>query len=198
MIVKRAFDFTGALVVVLLFFWIILICIVTASIDTTSFGLFIQKRIGQHGKPFQIFKIKTLNDKTKTSTRFGNFLRNSKLDELPQLFNILNGTMSFVGPRPDVSGYADTLIGADKIILNVRPGVTGVASLKYQKEEQLLTPQPDPLHYNDTVIWPDKVRINKWYVQNHTFLLDLKILFYTTIPRSFDAENFMRSNTISK
>jgi lipopolysaccharide/colanic/teichoic acid biosynthesis glycosyltransferase len=198
MIVKRAFDFTGALVVLFLFFWIILICIIIASIDTKSFGLFIQKRIGQHGKPFRIFKIKTLNDKTRASTRFGHFLRNSKLDELPQLFNILNGTMSVVGPRPDVSGYANTLIGADKIILNVRPGVTGIASLKYRKEEQLLTQQPNPLHYNDTVIWPDKVQINRWYVQNHTFLLDLKILFYTTIPHSFDAENFMRSNTISK
>jgi lipopolysaccharide/colanic/teichoic acid biosynthesis glycosyltransferase len=198
LIFKRLFDFFSALSGLLVFGVVIVVSVILATIDTKSFGLFIQKRIGQHGKPLQIFKIKTLNDKTRASSRFGNFLRNSKLDELPQLFNILNGTMSFVGPRPDVSGYADTLIGADKIILNVRPGVTGIASLKYRKEEQLLTQQPNPLYYNDTVIWPAKVRINKWYVQNHTFLLDLKILFYTMIPSSFDAANLMRSNTISK
>lgn len=106
--------------------------------------------------------------------------------------------MSFVGPRPDILGYADALTGADKVVLNVRPGVTGIASIKYRNEEQLLSQQPHPLHYNDTVIWPDKVSINKWYVKNQTFMLDVKILFYTIIPSSFNPENFMKTNTISK
>jgi lipopolysaccharide/colanic/teichoic acid biosynthesis glycosyltransferase len=198
LIFKRLFDFFSALSGLLVFGVVILVCVILATIDTKSFGLFIQKRIGQHGKPFAIFKIKTLNDKTKTSSCFGNFLRSSKLDELPQLFNILNGTMSFVGPRPDISGYADALTGDDKEVLNVRPGVTGIASIKYRNEEQLLSQQPNPLHYNDNVIWPDKVSINKWYVQNQSFLLDLKILFYTIIPSSFNPENFMKTNTISK
>jgi lipopolysaccharide/colanic/teichoic acid biosynthesis glycosyltransferase len=198
LIFKRLFDFFSALSGLLVFGVVIVVSVILATIDTKSFGLFIQKRIGQHGKPFAIFKIKTLSDKTKISTPFGNFLRCSKLDELPQLFNILNGTMSFVGPRPDISGYADALTGADKVVLNVRPGVTGIASIKYRNEEQLLSQQPHPLHYNDTVIWPDKVSINKWYVKNQTFMLDVKILFYTIIPSSFDAENFMKTNTISK
>ena len=175
-----------------------MLTIILASIDTKSFGLFTQKRIGQYGKTFTIFKIKTLSDTTKSSTSIGRFLRSTKLDELPQFFNILNGTMSFVGPRPDISGYADQLKNQDRIILNVKPGVTGLASLKYRNEEQILAQQINPLHYNDTIIWPDKVRINKWYVKNQTFLIDLKILFYTIIPSSFDVEQFMHANTIKK
>ncbi len=155
-------------------------------------------RIGQHGKFFTIYKIKTLNDQTQLSTSFGNFLRKYKLDELTQLVNIINGTMSFVGPRPDISGYADKLTGDDRLVLQVRPGVTGVASLKYRNEEQILQLQPNPLDYNDTIIWPDKVRINKWYVQNQSFLLDVKILFFTFVPLAFDTELFMRQNLINK
>lgn len=198
MIFKRFFDVSLAIIALLLFGLIILLTLILASIDTQAFGLFTQKRIGQYGKKFTIFKIKTLSDKTKSSTNIGRFLRVTKLDELPQLLNILNGTMSFVGPRPDVAGYADTLTGEYRIILEAKPGITGIASLKYRNEEQLLSKQPNPLQYNDTTIWPDKVRINKWYVKNRTFLLDLKILYYTFIPIHFDAENFMESNTISK
>lgn len=193
MILKRSFDFIFAVLAVLIFGIVIFICILIATLDTKSFGLFFQTRIGQFGKPFKIFKIKTLNDKSKTSSRLGNFLRKSKLDELPQLFNILNGTMSFVGPRPDISGYADKLIGEDCLVLKVRPGVTGLASLKYRNEEQTLKQQSNPQHYNDTIIWPDKVRINKWYVQNQSFLLDLKILCYTLFPTSFNPENFIKN-----
>ncbi|WP_338409720.1 sugar transferase [uncultured Flavobacterium sp.] len=181
MILKRAFDFTGALVVVFLFFWIILICIVTASIDTKSFGLFIQKRIGQHGKTFQIFKIKTLNDKTKTSSRFGKFLRKSKIDELPQLWNILKGDMSFVGPRPDIPGYYDALEGEARKILELKPGITSEASIKYRNEESLLAQQDLPLAYNDRVIFPDKVRMNLDYYYHRSFLGDLKIIFKTIV-----------------
>ena len=195
---KRLFDLSLAILLLLFLGLIILLTIILASIDTKSFGLFTQKRIGQYGKSFTIFKIKTLSDTTKSSTSIGRFLRSTKLDELPQLFNILNGAMSFVGPRPDISGYADQLKNQDRIILNVKPGITGLASLKYRTEEQILAQQSNPLHYNDTIIWPDKVRINKWYVKNQTFLIDLKILFYTIIPSSFDVEQFMHANTIKK
>ncbi len=171
---------------------ILLICILIASIDTKSFGLFIQSRIGQHGIPFNIFKVKTLSDSSKVITPFGRFLRSSKLDELPQLLNVLVGTMSFVGPRPDIAGYADKLVGDDKIVLLVKPGITGLASLKYRNEEELLSRLPDPLLYNDTIIWPDKVRINKWYVMNRNLLLDLKILYCTLLPIKIDVDCFIK------
>ncbi|HBK83903.1 MAG TPA: sugar transferase, partial [Flavobacterium sp.] len=104
---KRSFDVILALIAILLLGLLMVIVFIVASIDTKSFGLFIQKRIGQYGKPFNIFKIKTMNDATKKISFYGNFLRKSKLDELPQLFNILTGQMSFVGPRPDIAGYYD-------------------------------------------------------------------------------------------
>lgn len=182
---KRLFDFFFALLSLLIVGPLIFISFVFASWDTQSLGLFFQQRIGKNGKSFTIYKIKTLRDTTKTTSRFGIFLRKTKLDELPQLFNILNGTMSFVGPRPDIAGYADVLQGADRVVLKVRPGITGIASLKYRNEEALLKQQANPLLYNDTVIWPDKVQINAWYVENQSFLLDLKILFYTFLGCTF-------------
>ncbi|CAM3965283.1 Sugar transferase [Flavobacterium antarcticum] len=99
--------------------------------------------------------------------------------------------MTFVGPRPDIPGYADELKGADRIILSVRPGLTGLASLKYRNEEYLLAKQSNPLAYNDSVIWPDKIRINKWYVQHRTWWMDVQILFYTVVPVGLDVERFM-------
>ena len=196
--IKRLFDLIFSFSGLIVFGIPILISIIVATFDTRSFGIFAQKRIGQYGKPFRIYKIKTLNDITKSSTRIGHFFRTSKLDELPQLLNILLGSMSFVGPRPDVPGYADNLTGPDNIILEVRPGITSPSSLKYRNEEQLLNAQPFPLQYNDTVIWPDKVRINKWYVENQTFLLDLKILWYTLLPNAFDLETFIAKNSLQK
>lgn len=195
MILKRIFDFILAFFAILIFGTIIIICIGLASFDTKSFGLFIQERIGQYGKPFKIFKIRTICDSSKTTSAFGQFLRNTKLDELPQLFNILNGTMSFVGPRPDVAGYADKLVDDDKTILQVRPGITGLASLKYKNEEEILALQQNPLYYNDTVIWPDKVRINKCYVENRNFVMDIEILFFTIFPNQFNCDEFIKSNT---
>ena len=189
--IKRLFDFVFSLLGLLFLGGILLICILIASIDTKSFGLFIQSRIGQHGIPFKIFKIKTFSDSSKTTTPFGRFLRASKLDELPQLLNVLMGSMSFVGPRPDVSGYADVLKAEDRIILSVKPGITGLASLKYRNEEEILIQQEFPQIYNDEVIWPDKVRINKWYVCNHTLWMDLRILLFTISPAKFTLEYFM-------
>lgn len=153
--------------------------------------LFKQTRIGKNGVPFTIYKLRTIPEGATVPNAWGAFLRSSKLDELPQLLNVLKGEMTLVGPRPDVPGYADLLQGDDRIILTLKPGITGLASLKYRNEEQLLTQQPNPKQYNDEVIWPDKVRINKWYASNRTFLIDLQIIFYTLIPIPFDVDAFM-------
>jgi lipopolysaccharide/colanic/teichoic acid biosynthesis glycosyltransferase len=112
-------------------------------------------------------------------TPLGKFLRKYNFDELPQLFNVLIGDMSFVGPRPDVKGYADKLIGDDRIILSVKPGITGPATLKFKNEDRLLSQQKDPKKYNDTVIWKEKVKINKLYVENWSLLGDLNYIVKT-------------------
>jgi lipopolysaccharide/colanic/teichoic acid biosynthesis glycosyltransferase len=116
-------------------------------------------------------------------TSYGKILRKMKLDELPQLVNVLVGDMSFVGPRPDVPGFADRLTGPDRIILSVRPGITGPATLKYRNEEELLAAQPDPEMYNREVIFPDKVRINREYVEHYSFLADMKYILLTLFGR---------------
>ena len=114
-------------------------------------------------------------------TPLGAKLRRYKLDELPQLWNVLKGDMSFVGPRPDVPGYMDRLEGEDRELLQLRPGITGPATLKYRDEEQLLAAQDDPQVYNDTVIWPDKVAINRTYLQNWSLMNDLRLIKKTVL-----------------
>ena len=189
-IIKRLFDIVFSILAILLFGWVIVLLIVIATIDTKLFGLFRQKRIGLNGEDFYIFKIRTMKINYKISTTIttvndprltplGKILRKYKLDELPQLINVLLGKMSFVGPRPDVRGFADNLAGEDKIILSVKPGITGPASLYFRKEEELLTLQEDPCKYNRNIIWPKKVVINKEYVKNYTFKKDLQILYKT-------------------
>ena len=170
---------------------ILLLVLAITAIDTQSNGFFTQVRIGQYGKSFLIYKLRTLHVKTNKTSFWGRMLRKTKLDEIPQILNLLKGEMTFVGPRPDVAGYADNLDEANQIILKLKPGITGLASLKYRNEEHILAQQPNPQHYNDEVIWPDKVRINKWYAQNRTLIMDLQILFYTLFPVSFDVEAFM-------
>lgn len=157
--------------------------------------LFKQIRIGYKGIPFTIYKFRTLDKNGIQPTFFGKILRKTKLDELPQLYNLLKGDMVLVGPRPDVPGYVDSLLGEDRIILSVKPGITGLASLKYRNEEHLLASQPNPQQYNDQIIWPDKVRINKWYIQNRTFFLDIKIVCYTFLALPLNAEEFMNQNS---
>ena len=115
-------------------------------------------------------------------TNFGRFIRKFKLDELPQLINIVLGEMSFVGPRPDVEGYADKLTGEDRIILSVKPGITGPATLVFRNEESVLARQKDPIDYNNNVIWPEKIKINREYIENWTFKKDLLIIFKTIFP----------------
>ena len=178
--------------VILLFGLVFLLLVLgITAIDTQSNGFFTQERIGQRGKSFLIYKLRTLHSKTNKTSFWGRMLRKTKLDELPQLLNILKGQMTFVGPRPDVLGYADELVGADRILLTLKPGVTGLASIKYRNEEQILSQQTNPQKYNDEVIWPDKVRINKWYAQNRTLIMDLQIIFYTLFPASFDVDRFI-------
>lgn len=177
--VKRIFDFFFAFLGLILMSWILLICIIIASIDTKSFGLFVQERIGQYGKPFKIFKIKSMNDTSKKISSLGRFLRKSKLDELPQLLNILLGQMSFVGPRPDISGYYDLLEGENRKILELKPGLTSEASIKYANEEELLNQYENPLEYNDTVIFPDKVKMNLEYYYKQSILVDLQTIVKT-------------------
>ena len=188
--IKRSFDLVFSLLGLIFFSWLIILAFVIASIETKSNGFFIQKRVGKDGKIFNVIKIKTmkpikgLNSTVTTGkdlriTKSGKFFRKTKIDELPQLINVLLGQMSFVGPRPDVPGYADKLVGEDRIILSVRPGITGPATIKYRNEEELLARVEDPEKYNKEVIYPDKVRINKEYVQNYSFWKDIVYIIKT-------------------
>ena len=178
---KSIFDKTFALILLILLAGLIVLLIILASIDTKQFGIFTQKRVGYQGKIFKIYKIRSMRfqNNVPVISSIGQFIRNYKLDEFPQLFNILKGDMSFVGPRPDIEGYADQLSGEDRVILTVKPGLTGPAQLKYKNEEDILAKQSNPLAYNDEVIWPDKVEINKQYVQNQSFRLDLYYIYKT-------------------
>ncbi|WP_456382035.1 sugar transferase [Hydrogenimonas sp.] len=187
---KRTFDVTLALVGLSLSWPVILIAWAVASFETRSNGFFLQERIGREGRPFRLVKIRTMRpvegvETTVTTakdmriTRSGRFFRKTKIDELPQLWNVLVGEMSFVGPRPDVPGFADRLEGEDRVVLSVRPGITGPATLKYRNEEEILAAREDPERYNREVIWPDKVRINREYLRNWSFRNDLKILLDT-------------------
>lgn len=189
---KRLFDIVLSLFGICLTWWIMVLAWIIASFDTRSNGLFMQKRIGEEGKPFLVFKIKTMKsiegvDTTVTTSddsrisKSGAFFRKMKIDELPQLFNVLLGTMSFVGPRPDVSGFADKLEGDDRVILTIRPGITGPASLKYKDEEELLSQQKDPEQYNRDVIWPDKVEINKSYIKEWSLKKDIMYIVKTVL-----------------
>ena len=178
---KRIFDIVFSLLGLLIFGWILLILWFLATIDTKSNGFFFQERIGQFGKIFKIVKLKTIHPKTEIISQLGSFLRKSKLDELPQFWNVILGDMSFVGPRPDLAGYYDVLEGENRKILELKPGLTSLASIKYANEEEILGLQDNPLVYNDTVIFPDKVRMNLDYCYNHSFLGDVKIILKTVL-----------------
>ncbi len=187
---KRTFDIVVALFAIALSWWVILLAWIVATVETRSHGLFRQKRIGREGKPFTLYKIKTMRaldgvDTTVTTshdkriTKSGAFFRKFKIDELPQLFNVLFGSMSFVGPRPDVPGFADKLEGEDRYILSLRPGITGPASLKYKEEEKLLAEQENSENYNREVIWPDKVKINLDYLKSWSLKKDIIYIIRT-------------------
>ena len=191
MILKNIFDYILALILLIFLVGLIVLLVIVSSLDTNQFGVFVQNRIGREGKTFKMYKIRSMKGFSQSSittdehqiTKFGKFLRDYKLDELPQLFNILKGEMSFVGPRPDVAGYADKLIGEDRIMLKVKPGITGPAQLKYRKEDELLSEVDDPIKYNDEILWPDKVKINVEYVKNWSFKQDLIYMFQTIFKK---------------
>lgn len=182
-IVKRVFDVICSLLGLVLFIVPILFFAILSSVKFKTSGFFLQKRIGQYGKPFIIYKLRTLPTKeSKNSNKFGVFLRTSKIDELPQLFNVLMSDMSIVGPRPDIPGYADKLKGEDRMILTVKPGITGPASIYFRNEEAILKAQNCPKTYNDSIIWTKKVIINKEYVKKYSFKKDICYVIKTILP----------------
>lgn len=185
---------SGVLLVILLLPAVVFSALVLLTGNGPVF--FTQTRIGRNAQPFRIIKFRTMKPSAGGSvvsvrgdariTHLGRFLRRTKLDELPELINVLKGEMSLVGPRPDVPGFADILTGESREILNLRPGITGAASLKYINEELLLTSVSDPEEYNRTVVYPDKVRIELGYLRNLNFRIDLKVLVYTLLRRNPD------------
>lgn len=194
MVLKWIFD-RGMAFVGLLFLWPVLI-VVAVLIKIKMPGgpvLFTQKRVGRHGRLFTVHKFRSMTVAHGGSsvsvageariTRLGAVLRKYKLDELPELWDVLVGNMSFVGPRPDVPGYADQLDGDNRRILALRPGITGPASLKYRDEEELLAKVENPVEYNDTVIFPDKVRLNLYYLDHYSFVKDLQMIVCTVLGR---------------
>lgn len=214
MILKWIFDrlvsFIG-----LVFLWPLLL-IVAILIKMKMPGgpiFFIQKRVGKDGKLFNCHKFRTMTVKHNGSTvsvagdnritPLGITLRHYKLDELPGLWDVLIGNMSFVGPRPDVPGYADKLEGDDRIVLKLRPGITGPATLKYRLEDEMISEyvtrkqeggdhrsiQEIAEEYNNKVIYPDKVRINKYYYEHYSFIKDIQMIFCTVLGKKMKYNN---------
>ena len=197
MILKIIFDRIMALFGLLFLSPVLLIVAILIKLKMPGGPIiFSQKRVGQYGKLFTMYKFRSMTVGHGGSsisvagesriTPLGVKLRKYKLDELPELWNVLIGDMSFVGPRPDVPGYADILEGNDRRVLELKPGITGPASLKYRNEEEILAMQDDPIKYNDEVIFPDKVKINLRYLDNWSFFEDIKIIIYTVLSKDYD------------
>ena len=187
---KRLFDIIFSLLGLILLLPLFIIVSILIKVDSSGPIFFLQERVGLYGKYFKIIKFRSMkvnhNDSLtvtlkndKRITRIGRKLRKYKIDEIPELMNVLIGHMSFVGPRPDVPGYTDLLKGNDRNILKLRPGITSLASIKYSNEEQLLLEQEDPIAYNNDVIFPDKVKMNLNYYENNNIWIDIKIIFAT-------------------
>ena len=208
MVLKYIFDRTLSFLG-LLFLWPVLL-IVSVLIKLKVPGapvFFVQKRVGKDGKLFNCHKFRTMIVKHNGSTvsvagdsritPFGAILRHYKLDELPGLWDVLIGNMSFVGPRPDVPGYADKLQGADRDVLKLRPGITGPATLKYRLEDEMIAEyvankqkegdirdaQTIAIEFNDNVLYPDKVRLNCYYYRNYSFIKDMQMIICTVLGR---------------
>lgn len=219
MIIKRLFDIFASFFG-LLFLWPVLL-IVAIMVKVKMPGgpaFFVQKRVGRNGKLFNCHKFRSMTVKHNGSTvsvagdsritPFGATLRHYKLDELPGLWDVLIGNMSFVGPRPDVPGYADKLTGADRDVLMLRPGITGPATLKYRLEDEMiaeyickmkneelrvkngipteLSDQELAVWYNDNVIYPDKVRLNCYYYRNYSFIKDIQMIICTVLGKKME------------
>lgn len=208
MILKWIFDRVVSLVGLLVLWPVLLVVAIMVKVKMPGGpAFFVQKRVGKGGKLFNCHKFRTMTVKHNGSTvsvagdsritPFGATLRHYKLDELPGLWDVLIGNMSFVGPRPDVPGYADKLTGDDRDVLKLRPGITGPATLKYRLEDEMIAGyvtkrqtegdtrpmQVIATEYNDKVIYPDKVRINCHYYRNYSFWKDIEMIFATVLGR---------------
>ena len=196
MLPKWLFDRIISLLGLLSLSWLYLAIAIMIKVKTGGPVFYAQVRVGRHGRLFHCHKFCTMEGEQEESpiaaleqnriTPIGRALRHLHLDELPQLWDVFIGKMSFVGPRPDVPGYADKLEGEDRAILKLRPGITGPASLKYRNEEELLSQVDDPQRYNDEVIYPDKVRLNLYYLQHYSFWMDMKMIFATMLGRKIE------------
>ena len=211
MVLKWLFDRVLSLIG-LLFLWPVLL-IVAVLVKVKMPGgpaFFVQKRVGKDGRLFDCHKFRTMTVKHNGSTvsvagdsritPFGATLRHYKLDELPGLWDVLIGNMSFVGPRPDVPGYADALEGDDREVLKLRPGITGPATLKYRLEDEMIAEyvaqkqkegdtrdaQEIAVEYNDKVIYPDKVKLNCYYYRHYSFVKDIQILLCTVLGKKMN------------
>lgn len=187
---KRTFDLVVAVPLLVLTSPVVAVAVVAARVSTGEPGIFRQVRVGRDGRLFTVYKVRTMRtvaDRTSTVTtrtdvrvtRVGRIVRSLKVDELPQLVNVVRGDMSLVGPRPDVPGFADLLQGDDRLVLSVRPGITGPATLHFRHEEDLLASVDDPEAYNLEVVFPAKVRMNLRYVRSWSVALDLRYLART-------------------
>ena len=206
MFLKFIFDRIAALFGLLLLWPVILVTAILVKVKMPGGpAFFVQKRVGKDGKLFNCHKFRSMTVAHNGSTvsvagdsritPFGAKLRHYKIDELPGLWDVLIGKMSFVGPRPDVPGYADKLTGADRDVLKLRPGITGPATLKYRVEDEMIAEyvakkqaegdtrpmQVIATEYNDTVIYPDKVRLNCYYYRNYSFIKDIQMIFATVL-----------------
>lgn len=202
---KWLFDIIVSFIGLCLIWWVFIIIAILIKITMPGPVFFVQKRVGKDGKLFSMHKFRSMTVNHGGSsvsmagetriTHFGALLRKYKLDELPELLDVLVGNMSFIGPRPDVPGYADQLTGQDREILVLRPGITGPASLKYRSEEEMIaeyvrkaksqgdtrTNQDIAVWYNNNVIFPDKVRLNLYYLHNYSFIKDIHMIFCTVL-----------------
>ena len=205
MFLKWLFDKLASLFGLLFLSPVLLVVAILIKVKMPGPVLFCQKRVGQYGKLFTVYKFRSMTVKAEASvasrdsdatsiasteqnriTPLGEKLRRYKLDELPELWNVLKGDMSFVGPRPDVPGYADQLQGEERDILKLKPGITGPASLKYRNEEELLASVENPAQYNDEVIFPDKVKLNLYYLKNYSFIKDIQMIVCTVLGKKMD------------
>ena len=190
---KYLFDRLAALCGLLVVWPVLLVIALLIKIKMPGPVFFVQQRVGRGGNLFACHKFRSMTVGHNGSsvsvageariTPLGAILRKYKLDELPELWDVFIGNMSFVGPRPDVPGYADKLQGADRIVLSLRPGITGPATLKYRNEEELLATVDNPQKYNDEVIYPDKVRINRYYAEHYSFAKDIQMIFCTILGK---------------
>ena len=211
MFLKWIFDRLVSLIGLLLLWPILLIVAILVKVKMPGGpAFFVQKRVGKDGKLFDCHKFRTMTVKHNGSTvsvagdsritPFGATLRHYKIDELPGLWDVFIGNMSFVGPRPDVPGYADKLQGDDRDVLKLRPGITGPATLKYRLEDEMISDyvvqkqkegdtrpmQEIAVEYNDKVIYPDKVRINRYYLHHYSFIKDIQMIFCTVLGKKME------------